>query len=243
VNFPTLTPAVFIKRENRFVGSVRLESGTLTAAFVPTTGRLTGALRPGCRVWLKPNTDPNRKTAYTLLLTELEGGGLCSVNAIMANRLFHEALTRERLAAFSYEEIKSEVPHGSSRLDFHLSKGDDSCWVEVKSVTFVEGGVGLFPDAPTSRGLRHLEALAKLAQRGDRVSAVFIAQRGDAERFTPFEAIDPAFAETLRQVHQAGVEVHAYRCEVRLDKIEIAAKIPVNLNLEMNFPHLQINTR
>ena len=229
MKFPTLTPAVFIKRDNRFIAGVRLEGGTPAAAFVPTTGRLTGALRPGCRVWLEPTADPNRKTAYTLVLTELEQGGLCSVNAITANRLFNEAVSGKRLAAFPYEEIKSEVSHGSSRLDFHLSKGNDSCWVEVKSVTFVDGGVGMFPDAPTARGRRHLETLAKMAQRGDRVSAVFIAQRSDAERFTPFETIDPAFAETLRQVHQAGVEVHAYGCEVTMDGIEIRDEIPVVL--------------
>jgi sugar fermentation stimulation protein A len=230
VKFPKLTPAVFIKRDNRFIASVRLEGGVPAAAFVPTTGRLTGALRPGCRVWLEPAADPNRKTAYTLVLSELEGGGLCSVTAITANRLFHEAVKDGRLAAFPYQHIENEVPHGHSRLDFRLSQGKNVCWVEVKSVTCEDGGVGLFPDAPTSRGRRHLETLAKLAQGGDRASAVFIAQRGDAERFAPFETIDPAFAETLRQVHQAGVEVHAYRCDVGMDKIEIAAEIPVILN-------------
>jgi sugar fermentation stimulation protein A len=88
MQFPTLIPATFIKRDNRFIAGVQLETGYLASAFVPTTGRLTGALRPGCRVWLEPADDPNRKTAYTLMLTELEQGGLCCVNAIMANRCF-----------------------------------------------------------------------------------------------------------------------------------------------------------
>ena len=227
--FPTLTPAVFIKRDNRFIASVRLEGGAPAAAYVPTTGRLTGALRPGCRVWLEQSANPNRKTPYTLLLTEIEGGGLCSVNAIMANRLFHEAVTRKQLAAFPYEKIDSEVPHGKSRLDFRLSQNGNICWVEVKSVTYVEDGVGMFPDAPTARGRRHLETLAKLAASGDRASVVFIAQRGDAARFAPYQAIDPDFSETLRQVHQAGVEVHAYRCDVSLDQVKIAEEIPVTL--------------
>ena len=208
---------------------MRLEGGTPAAAYVPTTGRLTSALRPGCQVWLEPAADPNRKTANTLILTELEHGGLCSVNAITANRLFHEAVTLNHLAAFPYEKTENEVPYGRSRLDFRLSNNENTCWVEVKSVTFVDGGVGMFPDAPTARGRRHLETLAKLTASGDRASAVFIAQREDAARFTPYQAIDPVFAETLRQVHRAGVEVHAYRCEVSLDKITIAAEIPVEL--------------
>ena len=229
MKFPTLTPAIFIKRDNRFTARVRLEGGTPAAAYVPTTGRLTGALRPGCRVWLEPVDNPKRRTAYTLLLTELDQGGLCSVNAITANRLFHEAVTRQQLAAFSYNKIDKEVSHGRSRLDFQLSQNGNICWVEVKSVTFVEGGVGMFPDAPTARGRRHLETLAKLAAKGDRACAVFIAQRPDAARFAPHQAIDPAFAETLRRVHQAGVEVHAYGCEVSLYEIRIATEIPLIL--------------
>jgi sugar fermentation stimulation protein A len=229
MHFPPLIPAIFIKRDNRFIAGVQLEGGGMASAFVPTTGRLTGALHPGCRVWLEPADDPNRKTAYTLVLTELEGGGLCCVNAIMANRLFYEAVINGQLSAFKYEQVEKEVKLGRSRLDFRLSQGDRVCWVEVKSVTYVQDGIGMFPDAPTGRGRRHLHELAKLVANGDQASAVFIAQRGDATSFTPYETIDPAFAETLRQVQRQGVAVHAYRCIVGLDMIEIADEIPIEL--------------
>lgn len=229
MKFPELIPAMFIKREDRFSAAVRLGTGLAAAAYVPTTGRLTSALRPGGRVWLERSQDPDRKTPYTLVLTELEHGGLCCVNAIMANRLFYQAVAAKRLAAFPYDQIEKEVPHGRSRLDFRLSQGGDACWVEVKSVTYVEDGVGMFPDAPTSRGRRHLETLASLFAAGDRASAVFIAQRNDAQHFTPFEAVDPAFTETLRKVAQAGVDIHAYRCAVSLEGIEIVDEMPVCL--------------
>jgi sugar fermentation stimulation protein A len=229
MQFPKLIPATFIKRDNRFIAGVQLETGRLASAFVPTTGRLTGALRPGCRVWLEPTDDPNRKTAYTLVLTELEQGSLCSVNAILANRLFFEAVINGGLAAFEYEQVDKEVTLGRSRLDFRLTQGDQVCWVEVKSVTYVRDGVGLFPDAPTGRGRRHLDELAKLVASGDQASAVFIAQRGDAACFAPYGTIDPEFAETLCRVHCQGVAIHAYRCNVQLDMIEIADEIPVML--------------
>jgi sugar fermentation stimulation protein A len=229
MQFPPLTPAIFIKRDNRFIAGVQMETGRLASTFVPTTGRLTGALRPGCRVWLEPAADPNRKTAYTLVLTELEQGGLCCVNAIMANRLFYEGVTKGRLSAFEHMQAEKEVPYGKSRLDFRLTLGDQVCWVEVKSVTYVRAGLGLFPDAPTGRGRRHLDELAKLVAGGDQASAVFIAQRSDAARFAPYQTIDPAFAETLRQVQFRGVAVHAYRCNVGLEKIEITDEIPVEL--------------
>lgn len=227
MKFPELVPGVFIQRNNRFTAGIRLESGGVTAAFIPTTGRLTGALRPGCRVWLEQVESAHRKTEFNLVLTELDHGGLCSVNAMMANRLFTEGVSAGRLTAFPYVHIDREVTLGRSRLDFRLTRGDEICWVEVKSVTYVEKGVGMFPDAPTGRGRRHLEELAKLAAGGARASAVFIAQREDPRLFTPFEDIDPMFAETLRRVHRAGVEVHAYRCDVHLEGIVIADEIPV----------------
>lgn len=229
MKFPQLTPAIFIKRDNRFSASVRLLTGEKAVAYVPTTGRLTGALRPGCRAWLIPSSNPKRKTHYTLVLTELGNGGLCSVNAIMANGLVAEALREGNLDAFQYDRVEREVTFGRSRLDFRLLREDDACWIEVKSVTYAEEGLGKFPDAPTYRGRKHLAELAKLVARGDRASAVFVAQREDALRFTPFELIDYEFAETLREVCRAGVEVHAYRCSISLEKIEIAEEIPVDL--------------
>ena len=138
-------------------------------------------------------------------------------------------MIKKQLSAFEYEQVEKEVTLGRSRLDFRLTQGDQVCWVEVKSVTYVRDGVGMFPDAPTGRGRRHLVELAKLVASGDQASAVFIAQRGDAARFTPYEAIDPAFAETLRRVNCQGVAIHAYRCNVHLDMIEIGDEIPVEL--------------
>lgn len=230
MKFPDLTPATFIKRNSRFSAGVRVDGCGLASAYVPTTGRLTGVLRPGCRVWLIPADNPDRKTPFTMALAELEIGGLCSTNATLANQLFSEAVENGSLEAFKYPIIKSEVSFGKSRLDFRLSEGNRACWVEVKSVTYVEDGIGRFPDAPTSRGRKHLGELAKLAAQGDRASVVFIAQREDTLKFAPFEAVDPAFAEILRKVNGKGVEVHAYRCQVNTERIEIVHELPVELS-------------
>ncbi len=229
MQFPTLIPGTFIRRPNRFTAQVQLEGGKRITAYVPTTGRLTGALRPDCRVWLEYVPGEARKTHYTLLLSELMDGGLCSVNAALANKLFAESLLQGCLGMFPYNSLTPEVTVNQSRLDFQLSSGDRICWVEVKSVTYASGGTGMFPDAPTGRGRKHLVELVDLAAQGDRACAVFITQRPDAVRFKPFEAVDPDFAETLRQVHQAGVEVYAFRCDVCLSEIEIAENIPVDL--------------
>lgn len=229
MDFSNLVPALFVKRGNRFTAGVRLASGGISTAFIPTTGRLTGVLIPGCRVWLEKAENPNRKTPYTLVLSELPGGGLCSTNAYLANVLFREAVEHGKLAAFPYEMVENEVPLGHSRLDFRLSNPGETCWVEVKSVTYVETGVGMFPDAPTDRGRKHLGELEKLAAGGDRAYAVFIAQREDALTFTPYETVDPDFTDALRHAVKNGVEVHAYRCAVSTERIEIVEEITSKL--------------
>jgi sugar fermentation stimulation protein A len=230
MKFPALVPAVFVKRPNRFTADVRLGEGAVERVYVPTTGRLTGALRPGCRVWLERAADRERKTPYTLVLTELEEGGLCSVNASLANRIFEKSVLSGALDAFCCDRVEREVSWGSSRLDFRLWQGERPCWVEVKSVTYVAEGVGMFPDAPTERGRKHLGELVKLVVEGQSASVVFVAQRPDAECFKPFEAIDPDFANSLRLAQKQGVGVHAYRCEVSPESIEIADEIPVEIS-------------
>ncbi len=229
MNYPELVPAFFVKKGNRFTAGVRLAAGGISTAFIPTTGRLTGVLTPGCKVWLEKAENPDRKTPYTLVLSELPGGGLCSTNAYLANVLFAEAVAQSRLAAFIYPKVENEVPIGHSRLDFRLSNAEETCWVEVKSVTYVENQVGMFPDAPTGRGRKHLGELEKLTAGGDRSCAVFVAQRADALSFSPYEAIDPDFAEALRHAVENGVEVHAYRCAVNTERVEIAEEITIRL--------------
>jgi sugar fermentation stimulation protein A len=204
--------------------------GSLSKAYVPTTGRLTGVLVPGSKVWLEPAKKAHRKTPYTLLLAELLEGGLCSVKAINANRLFREGVNAHRLKAFDYPDLQNEVTVGHSRIDFLLKNGSNTCWVEVKSVTHVTHGIGRFPDAPSNRAVKHLNELIKLSEQGYRTSAVFIAQRPDALSFSPLTEIDPLFSKTLKEAHVLGVEIHAFRCDVHLNHIEIAEAIPVNLN-------------
>lgn len=225
--FPALVPGIFIERSNRFTAQILLEDNARATSYVPTTGRLSGVLQKDTQVWLQYSNNPNRKTAYTLVLAELKHGGFCSVNAFMANQLFAEAINKGRLSAFPYSDVETEVTIEDSRLDFRLSHHNKICWVEVKSVTYVEDGVGKFPDAPTTRGKRHLNSLASRVAKGERASVVFVCQREDASSFAPYEEIDPAFAETLRQVQAAGVEIHAYRSKISLEKIEITEEINV----------------
>jgi sugar fermentation stimulation protein A len=148
----------------------------------------------------------------------------------MPNALVREAIVHGRVPGLSgYENIASEVTFGHSRLDILLSGRRGLCYVEVKSVTLVRNGVGLFPDAPTERGRKHVTALSKASDQGHRAAVVFVIQRPDAETFSPNWEADPAFCETLQKSATRGVEVFAYRCDVSRTRIELSDPVPVSL--------------
>ena len=223
-----LVEGIFLQRDNRFRATVEV-AGRVTKAHVPNSGRLHELFVPGRRVLLAPRAAPHRVTAYDLVLVDL-GGRLVSMDARLPSRLFHEAVAAGKLAPFlGYTAVQPEVTFGESRLDFRLDGPAGTCYVEVKSVTLVEDGVGLFPDAPTTRGQRHVRALMEAVAQGHRAAAVFVIQRDDAHTFAPHDAADPAFGRVLREAVAAGVEVHAFKCRVTREEVVIVGAVRVGV--------------
>jgi len=223
-----LIPATFIKRDNRFRVTVRVE-GHLVWAHLPNSGRLRELLVPGRRVLLSAAQAPGRLTAYDLLMVDLDGT-LVSIDARLPSHLLYEALQAGRLEEFAgYAQVRREVTYGQSRLDLVLERGPDGrrCFIEVKSVTLVKEGVALFPDAPTQRGRRHLGELARARAEGHRAAVAFVVQRDDTIRFSPHDEADPAFGQALREAAQAGVEVYAYKC--RVSEEEMTMDVPLSV--------------
>jgi len=223
-----LIPATFIKRDNRFRVTVRVK-GRLVWAHLPNSGRLRELLVPGRCVLLAAAQAPGRLTPYDLLMVDLDGT-LVSIDARMPSRLLYEALRVGRLEEFAgYAEVRREVTYGQSRLDLVLEGGADGgrCFIEAKSVTLVEDGVALFPDAPTQRGRRHLRELARARAEGHRAAVVFVVQRDDAISSSPHDEADPAFGQALREAAQAGVEVYAYKCRVSEREVTLDAPLPM----------------
>ena len=222
-----LIPGVFVRRDNRFRATVRV-NGEDVWAHVPNSGRLHDLFVPGRPLWLHPASNPDRKTPYDLKLAQMPGT-LVSIDARLPNPLFAEAVAAARLPEFSCHDIQPEVRYGDSRLDFRLMGPEGVCWVETKSVTLVADGVARFPDAPTARGSRHLRELLAIVQQGQRAAVAFIVQREDACAFAPAASVDPLFAQTLAQAASAGVEVWAYVCRVTMTDILLDHAIPITL--------------
>ena len=245
MKFPhPLVRGYFLKREKRFFIYAQLDDGRQVIAHTNNTGRMSGCLAPGARVWLSPADNPARKLKWTLEMVEtvedqetgLSGGILVGVNTALANKLVAEALTSGRIPALSkYTEIKAEVGYGTrgSRADFRLTglpdEPDRPCWVEVKNVTLVTGSHARFPDAPSERGRKHLLELADRVRQGDRATLVFCIQREDARTVGPADDIDPEYGVLLREVAAVGVEIRGARCRLTHEFIEIIDSIPLSM--------------
>jgi sugar fermentation stimulation protein A len=220
-----LLPAHLRARLNRFLG-VAIIGGTPVHCFIPNPGRLRELLHPGAKVYLLGKRSVSRKTLYDLAVVE-KGGTLVSIDSRVPNRVVVEAIEAgliPELCGLSIE--KREFAFGGSRLDFLLRGGLDRMLLEVKSCTLVEDGTGLFPDAPTSRGQRHLEALMNGLAFG-RAAVLFLVQRPDAVCLRPNDVTDPEFGRSLREAMRRGIGVFAYSSEVTLEGVLIKRRVPV----------------
>ena len=228
MRFDRLVEARFLQRVNRFAATVDL-AGDETLVHVANSGRMRELLVTGRRVLLRSVAGDHRKTAFDLAMVDL-GHALASADARLPNRLVYEAIRDGRLPQFAeYDETRPEVIYGESRLDLALRGPTGACYVETKSVTLVEGGAGLFPDAPTTRGRKHMISLARAVADGHRAAVVFVVQREDADAFAPNDMADPEFGRTLRESLDRGVEAYAYRCRVTEEEIVLTDSLRVRL--------------
>lgn len=226
MDYGQVCPGRFLERPNRFIAHVETAEGVQTV-HVKNTGRCRELLVPGCRVYLEKSGNLHRKTAYDLIAAEKEGK-LINLDAQAPNRVFREWAEQGRFLADA-GRIRGEYPYGDSRLDFCIETPGGLHLVEVKGVTLEQGGRTYFPDAPTQRGVRHLQALRQAVRSGLDASVVFVVQLRDAVSTAPNDVTHPDFGRTLRQAAQEGVAVRAYRCQVSPGSISILDEIPVIL--------------
>jgi sugar fermentation stimulation protein A len=191
---------------------------------------MLGYSTPGLTVWASER-GPGGRCAWTWELADV-GGALVGVHPARANALASEAITLQRIPALAgYAEQRREVRYGAegSRIDLLLrAEGRADCYVEVKSVTAAdEYGLGIFPDAVSERGLRHLRELMSVAAHGHRAVLLFCVQRADVLAVRAASEIDPTYARGLRDARAAGVEVLAWRCAISLREIVLARPLPL----------------
>jgi len=225
-----LVPARFLERHKRFLALVELAGGERVWVHVPNSGALTGCLTPGQEILLTAEPRPGRKTAYTWRFT-LDPGGLICIDTLVPNCLVAEALAAGGLPELPRpRRVRPEVPlPGGSRLDFVVEGEEGLSFLEVKSVTWVEEGVALFPDGVTDRGRRHLTDLAALVRQGHGAWQVFVVQRHDARVLKPAGHVDPAYARELAAALAQGVKILVLQEKILLPEITLASPLPFAL--------------
>lgn len=232
MTFDELEEGVLLKRYKRFLADVELSSGELITAHCPNTGAMTGCAQPGSRVWLSRSESRTRKYPHTWELVETPSGMAC-IHSAKANQVVREAFEAGQVPGFAdYPELRTEVKYGSgSRVDLLLSGDAGQVYIEVKSVTLcTDSGWGLFPDAVSDRGRKHLDELAEVVAGGDRAVMFFCAFHAGVTGVSAAGDIDPRYREAMARAQAAGLEVLAWRADVTPQGVVLAEELPFSLD-------------
>jgi len=218
--YPPLYSGILLKRYKRFFADIELASGEVITAHCPNTGPMTGLYLPGQPVQVSRSDSPTRKLPYTWEMIEVTDNGYpvwVGVNTALPNRVVKLALEKNLFPELgSYHDIRGEVAYGQekSRIDFLLMDDRDrSIYVEVKSTTWTNQTIAVFPDTVTTRGQKHLRELMSLLPQSRAVMLYFI-NRGDCDQFAPGDGADPVYGQLLREAIALGLEVLPCRFDI-----------------------------
>ena len=201
-----------------------LIDGKQVNVHVKNTGRLQELLVPNAKVTLQISDDPNRKTVYDLISVYKPKLKWVNIDSFAPNVLMKQFLENGGF----YDVVKPEYSYGDSRFDFYMERQGSKYLREVKGCTLTVDpgtGIGLFPDAPTERGVKHLNELAEAAKNGIHCSICFVIQMNGIHMVYPNNATQPEFGRALIRAAKAGVSVICYSCHVEADSIKITSEM------------------
>lgn len=226
MQYYSIKKGIFHARPNRFIAHVEVD-GAMEVVHVKNTGRCRELLVPGVTVYLEEGRNPARKTKYDLIAVE-KGDLLINMDAQAPNKVFQEwAEAGGFLPGLTL--LRPETTWGSSRFDFYWEAGERRGFVEIKGVTLEDGGHARFPDAPTERGVKHLEELIRCQQEGYEAAVCFVIQMAGMKDFAPNDVTHPDFGAVLRKAAASGVRVLAQECMVTPETLTMAGPVPIRL--------------
>ena len=221
-----------IRRYKRFLADIALPDGREVVAHCANSGAMTGMAEPGMPVWVEDVTSPTRKLSHSWKLVAPSDGHLALVDTGMANRVVEEALQAGLVAELAgFPTVRREVKLGEkSRIDFRLDGPEGArIWVEVKSVTLAgDDGRGIFPDAKTERGVKHLKELTELVRDGGQAAMLFVMNRSDCDRFGVAGAVDAVYAAAFDAARAAGVTMLCYGTRITPAGVWLDRPLPVD---------------
>ena len=227
MKYENITKGIFMSRPNRFIANVEID-GKCQVCHVKNTGRCRELLFPGATVYVQRCSNPERKTKYDLIAVD-KNGLLVNMDSQAPNKVFHEWVIKSGFFGNNIK-VKSEFTYNKSRFDFYIEADAKKILVEVKGVTLEEQGIAAFPDAPTLRGLKHINELCDALKEGFETYVFFIIQMEGMRTFVPNRNTQPEFAEALMRAKKCGVNIKALTCNISTDTIKGDSFIKVNLD-------------
>jgi|TARA_B100001063_G_scaffold33131_1_gene26439 sugar fermentation stimulation protein A len=221
-----LISGLFIKRYKRFFVDVKVGNKIVTA-HCPNTGSMQGLLNRNNSVLISKSNNPNRKLKYTLEIIE-DNKSKVGVNTHSTNRIIYHALKNNLIKEFqNILKIKPETKFGSNtRFDFLLLSKKDKFFIEVKNVTLSrKKGLAEFPDAVTTRGLKHIHELVKAGKKNYKIFIIYLIQRDDCDSFAIAKDIDPNYANALSKAVKNNLNILCYDCKFSSKGIKLNNKI------------------
>ena len=224
-----LIPGLFIKRYKRFFVDVKINNKIITA-HCPNTGSMYGLLNKGNKVWISKSNNPNRKLKYTLEIIE-DNKSKVGVNTLFTNKIVLHALQNNLIKEFKgVSEIKPETKFGkNTRFDFLITDKKNKSFIEVKNVTLSrKKSLAEFPDAVTTRGLKHINELENAGKKNYKIFIIFLIQRDDCEIFTIAKDIDPVYAKALKLAVKNKLNILCYDCKFSSKGIKLNKQIKID---------------
>lgn len=209
--YKNIKKAQFLSRPNRFIAHIDID-GKTEICHVKNTGRCKELLTENATVFVQESNNPSRKTKFDLIAV-LKGERLINMDSQIPNKVFAEWAKTSRFFG-DITLLKAEKTFENSRFDFYIETEKDKAFVEVKGVTLEQDGVVLFPDAPTERGVKHINELCRCIEAGYKAYIFFIIQMDNVKYFTPNRTTHAAFADALKAAAEKGVGVYALDCKV-----------------------------
>ena len=225
-----LISGLFIKRYKRFFVDIKIKNQIITA-HCPNTGSMYGLLKEGNRVWVSKSKNPNRKLKYTLEIIQ-DKKSMVGVNTHSTNKIVKHGLQNNLIQEFKdIMAIEPEIRFGlNTRFDFLISFKKSKAFVEVKNVTLSrKKKVAEFPDAITSRGLKHINELMKASKKGYKIFILYLIQRNDCNLFTIAKDIDNEYAKALSKAVKNNLKILCYDCKFSSKGIKMNNKINFKL--------------
>lgn len=226
MRYKNVKEGVFLSRPNRFIALVEID-GKSEICHVKNTGRCKELLIPGVRVFLEESDNPARSTKFDLIAVK-KGKMLINVDSQAPNKVIYEWIRGENYFK-NIDVFKPETRYGDSRFDLYLEADGRRIFAEVKGVTLEEEGIVMFPDAPTQRGVKHINELIRAKEEGYEAYIFFVVQMDECLFFTPNARTHPEFATALRSAAEQGVKVLALTCHTTPDSLEIKDFVDVRL--------------